>query len=127
MLKLEKKESKYETAVKKSTSSPVFEESFEFNIATFQVENAELFIYVYSKRVLTGKNLIGFISFGKEFSIFFSLNNLLMLFFFKFFIPIVFLLDDQPGNDEYFKHLREALTDDSGEFINKWHSLLACQ
>ncbi len=82
MLKLEKKESKYETAVKKSTSSPVFEESFEFNIATFQVENAELFIYVYSKRVLTGKNLIGFISFGKEFKIFFSLNNLLMLFFF---------------------------------------------
>lgn len=73
LLKLEKTESKYETAVKKSTCNPVFNESYEFNIATFQVENAELFIYVYSKRVLTSKNLIGCISFGMHY---FDLNYL---------------------------------------------------
>ena len=65
VLKLENNESKFQTSVKRSSANPVFEEVFEFNLATFQVECAKLFIYVYSKRLLSNKNLIGCILYGK--------------------------------------------------------------
>lgn len=66
ILEVDKTEVKHQTAVKRSSSSPVYEESFEFSLGTYQVENAKLFIYIYSKRLFSSKNLIGCIIFGKE-------------------------------------------------------------
>lgn len=65
ILQVDNNETKHQTSLKRSSSSPVFEESFEFSLATYQVENARLVIYIYSKRLLSSKNLIGCIIFGK--------------------------------------------------------------
>lgn len=64
ILEVDNTEVKYQTAVKRSSPSPTYDESFEFSLATYQVENAKLFIYIYSKRLLSSKNLIGCIIFG---------------------------------------------------------------
>lgn len=79
VLQVEKSEVKYQTALKKSSSTPTFDESFEFSLATYQVENAKLFIYIYSKRLLSSKNLIGCIIFGT-----FFLSLSLQIFLHKF-------------------------------------------
>ncbi|RNA43653.1 synaptotagmin-16 isoform X4 [Brachionus plicatilis] len=94
VLTVDNVETKYQTSLKKSTLNPVYEEMFEFNLAAYQVENARLIIYVYSKRLLTSKNLIGCI-----------------------------IYDDQPGHDEYVSHLKSAIASD-GEMVQKWHSLI---
>ncbi|CAF0839375.1 unnamed protein product [Brachionus calyciflorus] len=94
VLIVDNNETKYQTSLKKSTSNPVFDESFEFNLAAYQVENAKLSIYIYSKKLLTSKSLIGCIIF-----------------------------DDQPGHNEYVSHLRSAIASE-GEIVQKWHSLI---
>lgn len=105
---------KHQTAVKRSSSSPVYEESFEFSLGTYQVENAKLFIYIYSKRLFSSKNLIGCIIFGKE-NIAITESEYQLIFF-------LLKLDDQPGHNEYVTHLKEAITND-GEDVKKWHYL----
>lgn len=105
-------ETKYQTSLKKSTLNPVYEEMFEFNLAAYQVENARLIIYVYSKRLLTSKNLIGCIIYGIQ-----------KYLFYLSLILILFYLDDQPGHDEYVSHLKSAIASD-GEMVQKWHSLI---
>lgn len=67
ILTVDNEETKYQTSLKKSTLNPVYDESFEFNLAAYQVENARLIIYVYSKRLLASKNLIGCIIFGMRY------------------------------------------------------------
>ena len=66
ILKMEKNEIKHQPAVKKSTSSPVFDEHFELSLATYQVAISKLVICVYSKKLLSGKSLLGCILFGKH-------------------------------------------------------------
>jgi Ca2+-dependent lipid-binding protein len=93
-LDVEEKETKFETSTKKSNTGPVYNESFEFNLAPFQVEYAKLSIFVYSKRLFSSKVLIGSI-----------------------------LFDDKFSHEEYIQHLKEAITKD-GEMVIKMHSLL---
>ena len=93
-LNVEEKETKFETSSKKSNSSPAYDESFEFNLAPFQVEYARLSIFVYSKRMFSSKVLIGSI-----------------------------LFDDKFSNERYIQHLKEAITKE-GEMVIKTHSLL---
>jgi len=93
-LNVEENETKFQTSSKKSNSSPVFNESFEFNLAPFQVEYARLSIFVFSKRMFSSKMLIGSI-----------------------------LFDDKFSHEDYIQHLKEAITKD-GEMVIKMHPLL---
>ena len=63
---MDKSEIKYQTSVKKSSSNPSFDESFELSLATYQVALAKLIICVYSKKILSGRSLIGCIIFDEE-------------------------------------------------------------
>ena len=67
VLSIENTQVKYQTMIKKSTKNPLFDETFEFNLDTYQVESARLLVFIYSKRILISKNLIGCIIFGNTF------------------------------------------------------------
>ncbi len=67
---LKKTEVEYQTCVVKSCSNPVFNETFEFSIPSYELENYSLFIKVYAKRILSRANLIGCIVFGWDYCLF---------------------------------------------------------
>ena len=122
ILKLEKNEIKHQTAVKKSTSNPVFDEHFELSLATYQVALSKLAICVYSKKLLSGKSLLGCILFGKLFFSFILQDP-------SYFLPSYLTLsisfhkfhkDEQ--HEDQISHLREAITNE-GDNVIKWHYL----
>lgn len=64
---LHKVETEHQTTVIKSCSNPNYNETFEFNIPSYDLESYSLYINVYSKRILSKSNLIGCVVFGKKF------------------------------------------------------------
>lgn len=87
-------EVEYETKLVKSSPNPSFNQSFEFNIPSYELESYSLNINVFSKRLLTRPNLIGCIIF-----------------------------DCQSKHNQFVEHLYEAVSSD-GEEIIKYHSLI---
>ena len=55
-----------ETTVKKATRDPIFNEDFKFKIDSYHLKSARLLIFVYSARILSRRNLLGCIMFGKK-------------------------------------------------------------
>lgn len=91
---LNKVETEHQTGVIKSCSNPNYNETFEFNIPSYDLESYSLYINVYSKRILSKSNLIGCVVF-----------------------------DNQPKHNQYVEHLYEAVSSD-GELITRCHPLI---
>lgn len=66
VLALDNNELQWETTVKKSTRDPIFNEDFKFKIDTYHLKNARLLVFVYSAKILSRRNLLGCIMFGKR-------------------------------------------------------------